>query len=62
MNNIQQIYDTLHKQQKDLLDMVNSYHSRNEPSFQIDALATQVSYMGNAIALILKALGAKTHE
>lgn len=60
--NIQQIYDTLHTQQIELHNTVRSYHSRNDPSFQIDALAQQVAYLGGAIALILKALGAKTHE
>ena len=62
MNNIQQIYDTLYEKQKNLLETVNSYHNRNDPSFQIDALATQVANLSNAFALTLKALGAKTHE
>ena len=60
--NIQQIYDTLHTQQIELHNKVNSYHSRNDPAFQIEALAQQIAYLGGAIALILKALGAKTHE
>ena len=60
--NIQQIYDTLHTQQIELHNTVRSYDYRNDPSFQIDALAQQVAYLGGAIALILKALGAKTHE
>jgi hypothetical protein len=60
--NIQQIYDALHTSQKNLLETVNSYHSRNDPAFQIDALATQIANLNGAVALLLKALGAKTHE
>jgi hypothetical protein len=60
--NIQQIYDTLNTQQKELHNAVNSHSNRNNSAFQIEALAQQIAYLGGAIALILKALGAKTHE
>ena len=60
--NIQQIYDALDTQQRELHNTVKTHSNRNDPSFQIDALAQQIAYLGGAIALILKALGAKTHE
>jgi hypothetical protein len=60
--NIQQIYDTLNTQQRELHNAVNSHSNRSDPAFQIEALAQQIAYLGGAIALILKALGAKTHE
>ncbi len=62
--NIQQIYDTLYEKQENLIETVNSYpsHTRNDPSFQIDALATQIANLNGAVGLLLKALGAKTHE
>jgi len=60
--NIQQIYDTLNTQQRELHNAVNSHSNRSDQAFQIEALAQQIAYLGGAIALILKALGAKTHE
>ena len=62
MNNIQQIYDALHAQQQELVKLATSHPQRSVPQFQIELLSTQIAQLSNAVALILKNLGAKTHE
>ena len=62
MTNVQEIYDALHARQKELIDSISSHPQRSVPAFQIEALSVQVANLNGAVALILKALGAKTHE
>jgi hypothetical protein len=62
MTKVQEIYDALHARQKELIASVSSHPQRSVPSFQIEVLSVQVANLNCAVALILKALGAKTHE
>lgn len=60
--NIQQIYDTLYAKQQELVSICDSHYQRGMPTFQTEALAIQVANLNGAVGLLLKALGAKTHE
>ena len=62
MTSYQEIYDALHARQKELVDVCNKHPQRSVPTFQIEALAQQVANLNGAVSLVLKALGAKTHE
>jgi hypothetical protein len=62
MKNYQEIYDALHARQKELIEACSNHPQRSVPAFQIEALSQQVTNLNGAVALILKNLGAKTHE
>jgi hypothetical protein len=62
MTNYQQIYDSLHARQKELIEECNANPQRGTPAFQIEALSVQVANLNGVVALMLKNLGAKTHE
>lgn len=62
MTNYQKIYDSLHARQKELVDVCSNHPQRSTTAFQIEALSQQVANLNGAVSLLLKALGAKTHE
>ena len=62
MTNYQQIYDSLHARQKELIEECNTHPQRSTPAFQIEVLSVQVANLNGVVALMLKNLGAKTHE
>lgn len=62
MKDYQEIYDALHARQKELVEVCSKHPQRSVVQFQIEALSQQVANLNGAVSLLLKALGAKTHE